>query len=279
MKNISADLIYKKVKKIILEAGTTLGDDVISAIERAKAEEKNEVAIEILDQILRNAKIAKDTKLPLCQDTGIGIFFVELGYDCKIEGEGIKEVLTRAMVDAYQEGYFRKSMCDPFSRQNTQTNAPALFHMDLVKGDGLKIYFMAKGGGSENMSFCSMLTPSSGWEGIKKFILEKVKEMGPNPCPPLLLGVGIGGSFDHAPILAKKALFRKVGQPNNDPAIHKLEKELLEEVNALGIGPMGLGGKTTCLGVHINTAPCHIATLPVALNVQCHSIRWRLVEF
>ncbi len=279
MKVISSDVIYSKVKEAILDAGINLREDVLLAIKKAKENETNDIAVEILDQILKNAEVAREYRLPLCQDTGIGMFFVEVGYGCKVEGGGLKEVLTKAMVDAYREGYFRCSMCDPFTRQNTKDNSPALFHFDFIEEDSLRVYFMAKGGGSENMSFCSMLVPSVGWEGIKKFVVEKVKNIGPNPCPPILIGVGIGGSFDQAPILAKKALFRPVGTLNKDPDLRIKEQELLEDINKLNIGPMGMGGRTTCLGVHICTSPCHIATLPVAVNIQCHSIRWRLVEF
>ncbi len=279
MKKISADTIYKKVKQKILEAVTVLRDDVIIAIKEALKKEKNKLAKEVLEQILKNAEIAKKYKLPLCQDTGIGVFFCEIGSEVEIEGGSLKNILTKAMIDAYKEGYFRNSMCDPLTRKNTGDNSPAMFHFDLIEGDSLKIYFMARGGGSENVCFSSMLLPSSGWRRIKKFVIDKIKLRGLNTCLPLVVGLGIGGSFEYVSTLAKKALFRPLGSPNPDPELDKMEKELLKEINDLNIGPMGFGGRTTCLGVHINKYPCHIATLPVAISIQCHSIRWRLIEF
>jgi len=279
MKVINSDDIYSKMKQVILEAGCNLPRDVEEALEKAYKNETLDSAKEVLSQLLENSKLARESKLPLCQDTGVGVFFVEIGDEVKIEGEHISDVLTRAMVDAYKEGYFRKSLCNPFSRKNTGDNTPAMIHYDLVKGDSLKILFMAKGGGSENMSRCTMLAPAAGWEGIKEFVVKRVAESGPNPCPPIIVGVGIGGTFDYAPILAKKALFRPLGDRHPDEDIAKKEEELLEAINDLGIGPMGLGGKTTALGVKINVKECHIASLPVAVNIQCHSARYKEVIF
>ncbi len=204
MKVFNANEIYSKMKEVILDAGCNLPKDVEGALAKAYKEETSNSAREILSQLLENAKLARESRLPLCQDTGVGIFFVEIGDEVKIEGEHISDVLSRAMVDAYREGYFRKSLCNPFTRQNTGDNTPAMIHYDLVKGDRLKILFMAKGGGSENMSRCTMLAPAAGWEGIKEFVVKRVAESGPNPCPPIIVGVGIGGTFDYAPILAKK---------------------------------------------------------------------------
>ncbi len=279
MRVINSDDIYSKMKQVILEAGCNLPKDVEEAIEKAYKNETLDSAKEVLSQLLENSKLARESKLPLCQDTGVGIFFVEIGDEVKIQGEHISDVLTRAMVDAYREGYFRKSLCNPFSRKNTGDNTPAMIHYDLVKGDSLKVLFMAKGGGSENMSRCTMLAPAAGWEGIKEFVVKRVAESGPNPCPPIIVGVGIGGTFDYAPILAKKALFRPLGDRHPDEDIAKKEEELLDAINNLGIGPMGLGGKTTALGVKINVKECHIASLPVAVNIQCHSARYKEVIF
>lgn len=279
MRTISSKHIYSTMKEVIKDVGVNLPDDVEEALKQAYESEESETAKEILSQLLENAKLARTEKLPLCQDCGVGVFFVEIGDEVKIEGEHISDCLSKAMVDAYQEGYFRKSMCDPFTRKNTGDNTPAMIHYELVKGDVLKISFMAKGGGSENMSRCTMLTPASGWEGIKEFVVKRVAEAGPNPCPPIMVGIGIGGTFDYAPILAKKALFRPIFDKHPDPDIAKKEEELLTAINNLEIGPMGLGGKTTALAVKINVSPCHIASLPLAVNIQCHSARYKEVVF
>ncbi len=279
MRIIKAENIYKKMKEVILNAGTNLPKDVEDSLKRAYEQETSDIAKEILSQLLENSKLARESSLPLCQDTGVGVFFVEIGEEVKVEGEYIGDCLTRAMVDAYKEGYFRKSLCDPFTRKNTGDNTPPMIHYDIVRGDGLRIYFMAKGGGSENMSRCTMLTPAAGWEGIKEFVVKRVAEAGPNPCPPIIVGVGIGGTFDYAPILAKKALFRPIDDVHPEERIARMEEELLKAINELGIGPMGLGGSTTALGVKINVKECHIASLPLAVNIQCHSARYKEVVF
>jgi len=279
MRTIDAKSIHDRVKNMVLEVATNLPQDVVTALEKAKAEETSESAREILRQLLENAQLARESGLPLCQDTGIAVFFVEIGVDCRIQGGHLQDVLNQAMIGAYKEGYLRKSLCDPLTRANTGDNSPAFVHWDCVPGDGLKISFMAKGGGSENMSRCTMLTPAQGWSGIKEFVTGRMAEAGPNPCPPTIVGVGIGGSFDIAPSLAKKALFRPLTQAHPDPDVAAMEEELLAEINNLGIGPMGLGGKTTSLGVRINMSPCHIASLPLAVNVQCHSSRHQEVLF
>ncbi len=279
MRTISGEEIFERMRDVIMEAGVNLPKDVEEALKRAHEEETSDTGREILSQLLENAKLAREERLPLCQDTGVGVFFVEIGDEVRIEGGFIGDVLTRAMVEAYDKAYFRKSLCDPFTRQNTGDNTPPMIHYEIVPGDTLRISFMAKGGGSENMSRCTMLTPASGWKGIKEFVVKRVAESGPNPCPPIIVGVGIGGTFDQAPILAKKALFRPLNVPHPDKDIAEKENELLEAINGLGIGPMGLGGKTTALGVRINVSKCHIASLPVAVNIQCHSARYKEVEF
>ncbi|HDQ41060.1 MAG TPA: fumarate hydratase [Desulfonatronum sp.] len=273
----SADIV-NRVADMVMRANRILPADVLTAIDQAKDRETSVSGRDILGQLQENAALARESGLPLCQDTGMAIFFVDMGEECRIDGMGLREAITQGMRRGYQEGLLRKSVCHPLTRKNTGDNSPAVIHMDMVAGDALKIAFMAKGGGSENMSRVTMLSPAQGWPGIKDFVVNRVAEAGPNPCPPTILGVGIGGSFELAPILAKKALLRPLDQPHPDPEIAAMEQELLAEVNELGIGPMGLGGDVTCLGVRINLAPCHIASLPLAVNVQCHSARHEEVE-
>ncbi|MFW6177603.1 MAG: fumarate hydratase [Desulfohalobiaceae bacterium] len=279
MREVQADTIYQEMLQAIQQTATHLPRDVLQALQEAKQSEDQESAREVLDQLLKNAELARESGLPLCQDTGLGVFFVRLGQECRIKGGDLAQVLNQAMVDAYEQAYLRKSVCHPLSRANTGDNSPALIHFDLVPGQELSIRFMAKGGGSENMSRCTMLTPAQGWTGIKDFVLQRVAQAGPNPCPPTIVGIGIGGSFDQAPVLAKEALFQPLDQPNSDPELAQMEQELLTEINQLGVGPMGLGGKTTSLGVRIKMAPCHIASLPLAVNIQCHSSRHAEVLF
>jgi fumarate hydratase subunit alpha len=258
---------------MVVRVSRNLPQDVLTALQQAREAETDQGARQILGELLENAELARERDLPLCQDTGVGVFFVEQGEDCRVEGDSINNVLERAMAQAYEEGLLRKSLCHPLTRQNTGDNTPALIHTELVPGDRITVRFMAKGGGSENMSRCTMLTPAQGWEGIKEFVVDRVAQAGPNPCPPTIVGVGVGGSFDQAPLLAKKSLFRPLDRAHPDPQIADMERELLGEINALGIGPMGLGGRTTSLGVRIEMAPCHIASLPLAVNMQCHSSR------
>jgi fumarate hydratase subunit alpha len=273
MRTVTSQSITDQVAHMVVHANRVLPQDVLAAIEQALARETSPSGREILGQLLENAALARESGLPLCQDTGMAVFFVELGEACRIDGQGLREAITAGMVQGYDQGLLRKSVCHPLTRKNSGDNSPAVIHIDLVPGDGLKIAFMAKGGGSENMSRVTMLSPAQGWKGIKEFVINRVAEAGPNPCPPTILGLGIGGSFELAPILAKKALLRPLDQPHPDPDLAAMEQELLQEINQLGIGPMGLGGDTTCLGVRINMAPCHIASLPLAVNVQCHSAR------
>lgn len=272
MKVIKAEQIHDAVVDLVLKAARYLPEDVKTAIRVARNNETSDSAKEILGQLLENADLAKESGLPLCQDTGLGVFYVEIGDEVQIEGN-ITEIINEAMKEGYDKGLLRKSSCHPLTRKNTMDNSPAVIHFTHVAGDKLNIKHMAKGGGSENMSRCTMLTPAQGWEGIKEFVVRRMAEAGPNPCPPTIVGVGIGGTFDLAPSLAKEALFRPLSAENPDPELAAMEKELLDEINQLGIGPMGLGGKTTCLGVKIAMHPCHIASLPLAVNVQCHSSR------
>ncbi|NJB69355.1 fumarate hydratase subunit alpha [Desulfobaculum xiamenense] len=276
MRTIQASDITDTVASMVRDAGVRLPDDVKAAFRRHMREETTPAAKEIFRQLLENAELAEETGLPLCQDCGLAVFFVEIGEDVRVEGS-LKQAIEQGMIRAYAEGYLRKSSCDPMTRANTGDNSPAIIHFDFVPGDRIRIAFMAKGGGSENMSRVTMLTPAQGWKGIREFVLRRVVEAGPNPCPPIMLGIGIGGTFEKAPVMAKHALLRGLEDRHPDPAVAKMEDELLADINRLGIGPMGLGGATTCLGVKIEMAPCHIASLPLAVNVQCHSIRHREV--
>ena len=238
---------------------------------------------EVLKQILQNADIAAAEKLALCQDTGLAVFFVEMGEKVKLEYAGFKslqDAISQGTAEGYGEGYLRKSVCDPLSRKNSGDNTPVFIHWEVVAGDVFKITFMAKGGGAENMSALKMMPPSAGAKGIEDFVVETVSKAGPNPCPPTVVGVGIGGNFDTSALLAKKALLRKpVGSPHADPVYAEMEKRILERINKLGIGPMGLGGRTTSLAVHIVSHPCHIASFPVAVNINCHSHRIVEIDF
>jgi fumarate hydratase subunit alpha len=278
MRTVQSEAVIEAVAKMCVHANRFLPDDVRRRFAECAAGETAPPAIETFRQLTENYELAEKSGLPLCQDTGMSVLFVELGEDVRVEGMNIREAINAGVRKGYVEGKLRKSICDPFTRVNTKDNTPAVVHFDIVPGDKIKIIFMAKGGGSENMSRVTMLAPADGWEGIKKFVLQRVAEAGPNPCPPTVIGIGIGGSFDSAPILAKKALMRPIGDTNPDPDLAAKEKELLEEINKLGVGPMGLGGKTTSLDVKIAVAPCHIASLPLAVNVQCHSARHEEVE-
>ncbi|MEG2172295.1 MAG: fumarate hydratase [Desulfovibrionaceae bacterium] len=273
MKTIKAQSLHRAVVDMILRAHRSIRPDVLEAFKKSYAAETLPVAQEVMRQLLENADYAQSSGLPLCQDCGAAVFFVEHGEDVRLAGGTLVDVLNTAMVEAYVKGSLRKSICHPFTRKNTGDNSPAMIHTELVPGDKVRIRYMAKGGGSENMSRATMLTPAQGWKGIKDFVITRMAEAGPNPCPPTIVGVGVGGTFDIVPTLAKQALFRPIPVPHADPEIAAMEQELFAAVNALGIGPMGLGGKTTCLAVKMEIMPCHIASLPVAINVQCHSSR------
>lgn len=272
MRIIEASKIVDTVREMAVEACKILPKDVKDSIKKALVVEESPLGKKVLEELIKNAEIAKEESLPLCQDTGLAVLFVELGQDVHVEGN-LVEAINEGVKKGYVEGYLRKSVCDPFTRKNTGDNTPAIIHLEIVPGDKLKIQFAAKGGGSENMSALAMLKPAEGIDGIKKFVRERIIQAGGNPCPPLVIGVGIGGSMERAAYLAKKALMRKVGEPNPDPEIAKLESELLQVINDTGVGPMGYGGKVTALAVHVLAQPCHIASLPVAININCHSHR------
>ncbi|MFH0846634.1 MAG: fumarate hydratase [Chloroflexota bacterium] len=275
MREIEAQKITETVARLCIEAAYELGDDVLLALKQAYGTEESELGKEVLSQILKNAEIAPKEKLPLCQDTGTAIVFLELGQEVHITGGDLYAAVDEGVRKGYTQGYLRKSIVSqPFSaRINTEDNTPAVIHTDIVPGNRLEVTVLPKGAGSENMSRLGMLTPGEGREGVIDFVVRTVDEAGGKPCPPLILGVGIGGTADMALLLSKKALLRKVGEPSSDPEIASLEQEILERANTLGIGPMGFGGRITALAVHILTMPTHIAELPVGLSFQCHSAR------
>lgn len=277
LREIDSRLIEEAVRDMCIYACINLDDSVLKSIEYNKSREENDVAINILDILIENAEIAKDKKIPLCQDTGMAVFFVKVGQDLHIKGKNISSAINEGVRRGYTEGYLRKSVVSPIDRINTGDNTPAIIHYDIVDGDCLEIEFAAKGFGSENMSKLKMLKPSDGIEGIKQFILDTVSEAGPNPCPPIVVGVGIGGTVDKCSVIAKKALFREIGKHNSENYIKNLEIEMLEKINSLGIGPQGLGGNTTALAVNIETFPTHIAGLPVVVNINCHSSRHKKI--
>ena len=273
MKNIDAKVIEDTVARLCIEANLRLPPDVINAIERAEKAEPWDGAKRILSLLGDNVRIASEKTLPVCQDTGMACVFVELGQDVHIDGD-FEEAVNNGVRRGYGEGYLRKSVvCDPLRRVNTGDNTPALLTVKLTRGDKMRITVMPKGFGSENMSALKMLKPADGFEGVKNFVLETVEKAGANPCPPIIVGVGIGGSFDKAAYLAKHALLRPVNEPNPDEYYAALERELLEKINVLGIGPQGFGGKTTALAVLIEAMPTHVAGLPVAVNISCHATR------
>ena len=274
MRPIDTQSITDVVADLCRRANHELGDDVYQALKDAEAAETSPVGKEVLCQLIENADIARAERVPMCQDTGFAVIFVELGQDAHITGGSLTDAINAGVAKGYCEGYLRKSIVQhPLDRKNTGTNTPAIIHFEVVPGDRLKITCAPKGGGSENMSAVRMLKPSDGVEGVKRFVLETVQAAGPNPCPPIIVGVGIGGTMEKAAILAKKSLLRRVGEHNPNPPDAELEGELLRMVNETGIGPAGLGGRTTALAVNVETYPAHIASLPVAINIQCHATR------
>jgi len=278
MREIPAQLISEKVEKMCIDANYFLGEDVVNALEYAKQHEESPTGKAIIEQILENSKISREGVFPLCQDTGFSVFFVELGADVHITGATLNEAIAAGVRKGYGEGYLRKSIVsDPLKRVNTKDNTPPIIWTEIVPGDTLKITIAPKGGGSENMSEVAMLTPADGVEGVKNFVVDKVRRSGSNPCPPIVVGVGIGGTFEKVAWLAKKSLLRPIGDRNPDPFYADMEKELLERINKLGVGPQGLGGRTTALDVHVEVFPCHIASLPAAVNIQCHADRHETV--
>ena len=273
MRIISATAITETVARLCIQANTYLPADIVAALDRQRQKEPWPLAKDTLELLWENKELAENKHLPVCQDTGMACVFVELGQDVHIDGD-FEDAIHQGVRKGYTDGYLRKSIvCDPLRRVNTEDNTPAAITLHLVPGDGCSITVAPKGFGSENMSRLGMLKPADGVEGVKNFILETVRLAGPNPCPPIVLGVGIGGSFDKVAYLSKKALLRPIDQPHADPFYAQLEQELLEEINRLGIGPQGFGGETTCLGLSIETAPTHVAGLPVAVNVSCHATR------
>lgn len=273
MRIIETRDIIQAVSRAVIEANTQLPPDVQEALEQAIQREESPVGREILSRLLENARIAREERIPICQDTGLVVFFVSWGQEVALVGSGLREALEEGVRKGYKEGYLRKSVSDPFTRQNTGDNTPVVIHLESVPGDGFIIWVVPKGGGSENMSRLYMLPPSEGWDGLKRRVVDTVREAGPNPCPPTIVGVGIGGNFEQCALLAKKALLRPIGTPNPDPELRPMEEELLEAVNRTGVGPQGLGGRITSLAVHLMVEPCHIASLPVAVNLQCHASR------
>jgi fumarate hydratase subunit alpha len=278
MRTISVHDISVAVKKLCMEACTILGEDVLNALERAQAIEESPIGKEILGRIIENAAIAKNENIPLCQDTGMAVLFLEIGQDLHFDGGSLTEALHEGVRRGYEEGHLRKSVLHPITRINTGDNTPAVIHTEIVPGDRLKIIMAPKGFGSENMSRVTMFPPSAGMEAVKDFVVQRVQESGGNPCPPIIVGLGLGGTFEKAALIAKKALLRPLGSKNPDPLLADLENDLLDRINRLGIGPMGLGGRTTALAVHANAYPTHIASIPCAVNIQCHSSRHREIE-
>lgn len=279
MKEIHVSEIIKAIRKLCIDANYYLSDDIKEKLEEAHKQEDWSIAKDILEKILINAGIAKNENMPMCQDTGVTCVFIDLGQDVHVTGGNLEEAINEGVRQGYAEGFLRKSVVkDPLNRVNTGDNTPAVIHYNIVPGDKLHITVSPKGFGSENMSKLKMLRPADGIEGVKNFILQTVKEAGPNPCPPIIVGVGIGGTFEKSALIAKKSLLRSVTQRNSDPFYAALEEELLQKINALGIGPQGFGGRTTALCVNIETYPTHIAGLPVAVNISCHATRHAEIE-
>jgi fumarate hydratase subunit alpha len=273
MREIDVKEITAAVKQAAMAANYKLGEDMLHAFEHGLVKEESPAGREVFRLLLENARIARQQMIPICQDCGLAVIFVELGQEVHLVGGALHEAIQEGVRQGYEEGYLRKSMCHPLTRKNTGDNTPAVIHISVVPGDRLKLMVVPKGGGSENMSRVHMLRPAAGLAGIKEKIVETLREAGANACPPVIVGIGIGGTFEQAALLAKKALLREVGSKNPDPELAALEEEFLTLVNNIGIGPAGLGGRFTALAVHLNMMPCHIASLPLAINVQCHASR------
>lgn len=271
MRTVNTEILIQNIKEMCIEANHYLSEDMDEAMKKAVSTEKSELGKKILNQLQENLKIADEDMIPICQDTGMAVIFLEIGQDVHLEGMAIGDAVNEGVRRGYTEGFLRKSVVgDPLIRENTKDNTPAVIHYDIVPGDKIKITVAPKGFGSENMSRIFMLKPADGAEGVKEAILTAVKDAGPNACPPMVIGVGIGGTFEKCAILAKKALTRPAGEHSEIPYVREMETEMLEKINRLGIGPGGLGGTTTALAVNINTYPTHIAGLPVAVNICCH---------
>jgi fumarate hydratase subunit alpha len=279
MRELNVNEIVQAVKKLCIESNYYLSKDVVDRIKFAREKENWPSAQNVLDRILENIDIAKNNNFPMCQDTGMACVFIKIGQEVHIVGGSIEDAVNEGVRQGYIDGYLRKSVVsDPLRRKNTGDNTPAIINYEIVPGDKLNIVVAPKGIGSENMSQIKMLKPSDGVDGVKNFVIKVVKEAGPNPCPPIVVGVGIGGNFDKAASLAKKSLIRPLNKRNEDEFYRNMEEELLEKINSLGIGPQGLGGKTTALAVNIETYPTHIAGLPVAVNINCHVTRHKEIE-
>lgn len=273
MRVLDLEIVKNTVKELAIDACENIGEDVLYKLRDAFKEEKSELGKQVIDQIITNDMIARENKVPMCQDTGIVVVFLEIGSQVIFDGD-IYEAVNRGVAEAYTEAYLRKSVVKhPILRENTKDNSPAITHIKIIPGTKVKITLAPKGGGSENMSLVKMLIPADGVEGIKKLVLDTVFNSGGKPCPPIIVGIGLGGNLEKSALLAKEALMRDLNDSSSDPIIKNLEDELLTEINKLGVGPMGFGGTTTALAVKINTYPCHIASLPVAINIQCHAAR------
>ncbi len=273
MREIPAAKITETISRLFIEANTQLGEDVLRAFDQAYEKEESPVGREVIDELRENARIARNEEMPICQDTGLAVVFVKLGQDVRVSNGDLNEAIHEGVRRGYEEGYLRKSASHPLSRKNTGDNTPAIIHVEIVPGDRIHLIAAPKGGGSENMSGLAMLTPAAGREGVIEYVVERVRQAGANPCPPIVVGVGIGGTFEKAAILAKQAIIRPVGIKNPDPDAAGIEEEILKKVNDLGIGPQGYGGRITALDVNVEIFPCHIASLPVAVNIQCHASR------
>jgi fumarate hydratase subunit alpha len=275
MRELRVSDVAQAVEELCITACYDLPEDVLRALEAACAVEESDVGRECLAICVENAKVAGRQRVPICQDTGVTITFLEIGQDLRLTGGDLYEAVAQGVRQGYTRGYLRKSVvADPlFARKNTGDNTPPIIYADIVRGDKLRIVVVPKGTGSENMSALKMLTPAAGPAGVRKFVVETVDKAGSNPCPPIIVGVGVGGMMEKAALLAKRALLRQVGSPHPQPEVAELERQILGEVNALGIGPQGLGGRVTALAVHMETAPTHIGALPVAVNIQCHAAR------
>jgi fumarate hydratase subunit alpha len=273
IREIPSKKIIEVVRDLCIDANYNLGNDVLRAFDKAIEAEESATGREVLKELKENARIAREEKAPICQDCGLAVIFIEIGQDVHITDGDLNAAINEGVRQGYKDGYLRKSACHPFTRKNTGDNTPAIIHIQIVPGDRMKIVFAPKGGGAENMSRVTMLTPAVGVEGVKDFVVNRVKESGSNPCPPTVIGVGVGGTFERSAILAKKAILREIGNRNPDPELASIEEEILTRINRLGIGPMGYGGNTTSLDVFLEIEPCHIASLPVAVNIQCHAAR------
>ncbi len=278
MRRISTHQITDTLEKLCIDANYNLGEDLVNSLRDALEKEESPLGKEVITQLLENAEIGKNEQVPVCQDTGFAIVFSEIGQEVVIDGSSLQDAINEGIRRGYKNGLLRKSIVNnPLDRINTGDNTPAIIHTEIVSGDKLKITFDAKGGGCENMSRLAMLTPAQGVNGVIDFVVETVKMAGANPCPPIIVGVGLGGTFEYSALLAKRAILRPLSSHNEDKTIAKLEDVLLDKINKLGIGPQGLGGRTTALAVNVETFPCHIASLPVAVNIECHSHRTKSI--